>query len=288
MTFEKEKGRSLIVGIAAGLAGAATVALFATFGMTPAGAVVPLFASLAIIVGTAHYWKTLHAQGLHDEFRQVKRRLSVLEDSIAETQGLVQLSGLNQPFPLPFGGSWALTPDAAVVLAREVVIRRPEVVVELGSGVSTLLVGRLLRQLGRGRLISLDHDPSWARETRRQVLADGLQDYVEVVDAPMVRQKFDGQAFDWYRIPEQLRDIGEIDMITVDGPPQATDTGILSRYPALPAFAEQLSEQALIYVDDASRETEQAMVKKWLLQYPGWTSRMIDTVPGTCLLERQK
>jgi hypothetical protein len=77
-------------------------------------------------------------------------------------------------------------------------------------------------------------------------------------------------------------------MITVDGPPQATDTGILSRYPALPAFAEQLSEQALIYVDDASRETEQAMVKKWLLQYPGWTSRMIDTVPGTCLLERQK
>lgn len=284
----KQTISSIGFGVMAGLAGSALVGVYAWLGVVSAGAALPVFIVLLIIVGLAHYWKTLHMQAMRDEFIQVKRRLSLMDNGIAETQGLVQLSGLDQPFPMPFGGSWALTPDAAVVLAREVVVRKPGVVVELGSGASTVMVGRLLKQLGQGRLISLDHDPEWASQTRRYIIASGLQDIVEVIDAPLTRQQFDGKDFDWYRIPEQLRDIQQIDMITVDGPPQVTDTSILSRYPALPAFAAKLSPQAIIYVDDAGRETERNMINAWLQAYPGWASRMIDTIPGTCILERQE
>jgi len=237
-------------------------------------------------VSTAHYWKTSLVRSVHDELGQVKNRLSLLGDSITETQGLVQLSGLNQPFPMPFGGSWALTPDAAAILAREIAIRRPNIIVELGSGVSTLMVGRLLQQMGHGRLVSLDHDPGWAEQTRRNILANGLQEYVEVLDAPLTRQQFDGKEFDWYQIPDQLRQIKHIDMLTVDGPPQTADTAILARYPALPAFAAQLPDHAAIFIDDARRDTEQEMIEKWLQQYPGWKSRMIETIPGTCILEK--
>ena len=288
MTLAKEKTRSVGLGVTAGLAGAALSGIFALFGAASPGATIPVFIGLGIVVGTAHYWKTLHIQTIRDEFNQVKNRLSLLGNGIAETQGLVQLSGLNQPYPMPFGGNWALTPDAATILAREIAIRRPNTIVELGSGVSTLMVGRLLQQMGCGHLISLDHDPSWAEETRRHISANGLQDYVEVLDAPLTRQQFDGKDFNWYQIPEQLRHIGQIDMLTVDGPPQTIDSTMLARYPALPAFVAQLSRQALIFVDDAKRDTEQEMIKKWLQQYPGWKSKMIDTIPGTCFLEMQE
>ena len=288
MKLAQEKTRSLGFGIGAGLAGAALSALLALFGAASPGATMPVFIGITIVVGTAHYWKTLHIQTIQNEVNQVKNHLSLLGNGIAETQGLVQLSGLNQPYPMPFGGNWALTPDAAAILAREVAVRRPKTIVELGSGASTLMVGRLLQQIGSGHLISLDHDASWANETRRHISASGVQDYVTVLDAPLVRQQFHGGDFDWYQIPDQLRQVEQIDMLTVDGPPQTIDSTVLARYPALPAFAGQLSRQAVIFVDDAKRVTEQAMIQKWLQQYPGWKSKMIDTVPGTCFLEKQE
>lgn len=288
MILAKEQTRSLGFGLTAGLAGAALSGGFALFGAVPQGTTIPIFIGLTIIMASAHYWKTLQMQTMRDEFNQVKKELSLLGDGIAKTQGLVQLSDLNQPYPLPFGGSWALTPDAAAILAREIVIRRPNIIVELGSGVSTLMVGRLLQKMGCGHLISLDHDLSWAEDTRRHIAASGLQDYVEVLDAPLARQQFDARDFDWYQIPEQLRHIKQIDMLTVDGPPQTADATVLARYPALPAFAAQLSRRAVIFVDDTKRTTEQEMIKKWLQQYPEWKAKMIDTIPGTCFLERQE
>lgn len=286
MILENEKIKSLGIGIIAGLAGTALIGIFSLFGGVSTNVAIPVFISVAIVVGTAHYWKMLHIKTMHDELNQVKNRLSLLGDSITETQGLVQLTALNQPYPMPFGGSWALTPDAAALLAREIFIRRPDIIVELGSGVSTLMVGRLLQQMGCGHLISLDHDPGWAEETRRNILANGLQDYVEVLDAPLTRQQFDGKDFDWYQIPEQLRHINNIDMVTVDGPPQTIDSALLARYPALPAFAAQFSEHAVMFIDDAKRETEREMINLWLQNYPEWKSKMIDTIPGTCVLER--
>lgn len=287
MKTSTDMSRSLILAVAAGLTGALVNAVLASLGVSSAGASVPLFIGLSTIVGTTHYWKTHTARSMQDEFRHVRNRLALLGNGIRETQGLVQLSGLEHPYPMPFGGSWALTPDAAAILAREVAIRRPGVIVELGSGVSTVMVGRLLQQLGAGKLISLDHDTDWAAETRRHIAASGLQDFVEVYDAPLRRQEFDGREYEWYTLPDQLGDIEQIDMITVDGPPQSADTGILSRYPALPAFAGKLSARAVIYIDDARRDTEKAMVERWLENYPGWKSRMIETIPGTCLLEKQ-
>jgi predicted O-methyltransferase YrrM len=279
--------RSLGIACIAGLAGASLNAALASLGLSSGLATIPVAIGLIIIVSIVHYWKTLMMRILQDEFRQVRKHMSLLGNGISETQGLVQLAGLQEPYPMPFGGSWALTPDAATVLAREVAIRRPDVIVELGSGVSTVMVGRLLQQIGSGRLISLDHDPEWAEKTRRHVLASGLQDYVEVIDAPLEKQTIDGQEYDWYRIPEQLRQIERIDMLAVDGPPQSTDSEILSRYPALPVFANQFSDQAVIYVDDAKRVTETEMVRQWLQNYPGWKSWTFETIPGTCILERQ-
>jgi predicted O-methyltransferase YrrM len=278
--------RSILFGLAAGLVSAIMVGVAALLGATSWASATPIIIALAVGISILHYWKTLHFQTMREGFRQVTHRLSLLDDHISETQGLVQLSGYNHTYPMPFGGGWALTADAAVVLAREIALNRPRTIVELGSGVSTVLIGRMLKQAGVGQLFSLDHDPSWAEETRRHIQASGLQDHVVVLDAPLARQQFGGKDFNWYQVPEQLRQAGSIDLIIVDGPPQNLDPSGMPRYPALPAFLAQLSPQAMIYVDDAKRPQEQAMIKRWLQENPGFKSRMLETVPGTCLLER--
>ena len=99
MKLAKEKITSLGFGVAAGVIGAALSSVFVFFDSTSLDSVIPISIGLAIIIATAHYWKTLQVQSMHDEFSQVKRRLSVLGDGIAETQGLVQLSLGSIPAP---------------------------------------------------------------------------------------------------------------------------------------------------------------------------------------------
>src|SRR4051794_33189134 len=64
---------------------------------------------------------------------------------------------------------WAAAADFCELLVREVATRRPEVVVELGSGVSTLAVAEALTASGHGGLLSVEHDPDFAAATRRRL-----------------------------------------------------------------------------------------------------------------------
>lgn len=279
--------RSLALGLAAGLALALLTAAAAVYTRASFGAAIPVILALAAIVSLMHYWKTRLFTTLREEFRQVANRLTRMDEQILETQGLVQLTPYETPYPMPFGGGWALTADAAALMAREIALNTPETIVELGSGVSTVLIGRMLKQAGRGRLISLDHDPHWAEQTRRHVRASGVEDYVQVLDAPLARQRFGDQEFQWYQVPHQLDQAGEIDMLIVDGPPAALDPQGMPRYPALPTFQARLSARAVIYIDDAKRPQEQAMIERWQRELPGLEPMMYDTVPGTCLLRRK-
>jgi len=277
---------ALKAGLVVGASGAAATAVAAAVGLTSGTAIAPVGVVLCFLTMLTHYWKTQHARIAAEELDLIRRRFGALEQQIAEAQGLVQLGSLRLPYPLAFGGDYALTADAAAVLARQVALCRPNVVVELGSGVSTVLVGKLLQDQGHGRIYSLDHDSAWAEETRKQVRAAGLQDQAEVLDAPLSRQEVDGQHFLWYEIPAKVNELAQIDLLIVDGPPQAIDPNGLPRYPALPKLLPQLSADAAIFIDDAKRPGETEMVRRWVERFPGWKTTLLQTGPGTCLLYR--
>lgn len=78
---------------------------------------------------------------------------------LGDVHGLVRLAPYLQKLPLPIGGGWVLSGDAATLLARQALSRNSNVILELGSGVSTLILGQILRNKGQGRLRSIDHDP---------------------------------------------------------------------------------------------------------------------------------
>lgn len=279
--------KAIGVALAAGFIGSAMTALAAAVGLAPLGAAAPVGITVFCVVAALHYWKTQQALISTGNGKTARFAFKRVEDSLAEAQGLVQLRAADLPFPLAFGGTYALTADAAAVLAREVSMRRPQVVVELGSGVSTVLVGRLVQQRGAGRIYSLEHDVAWAVETRKLVSAAGLESFVEVLDAPLVDQQVGDQRFSWYAVPDVVHALGAIDLLIVDGPPQRIDPDGFPRYPALPVFAAQLSGNAAVFVDDANRPHETETVRLWLERFPEWEARWIPTVPGTCLLTRR-
>ncbi len=185
-----------------------------------------------------------------------------------EVEGLHQLFGRFRPrAPMPSSGQWALNPTDLLALLHLVEQRRPAVVVELGSGTSSIWIGYALEKLG-GRLISIDHEPEYADRTRRMVAAHGLQTVVEVRDAPLRPIEVRDEPYDWYDV-DALADVDGIDLLVVDGPPGST--GPMSRYPALDMLRHKLSRTAAVFLDDLSRADEQETLRRWAEENPGMT-----------------
>ena len=155
---------------------------------------------------------------------------------------------------------------------------------ELGSGSSTVLFAAALRANGGGRLISIEHDRTHAEHTRRCSSRRDLSDRVELMLAPLADLKLGGRVFQWYDLGALLMKLPEkIDLLFVDGPPGKVQS--LSRYPALPIFAQHLSPRALVIVDDGAREDELEMVRLWReLDGVGFEAEALDFLPHAPVL----
>ena len=185
--------------------------------------------------------------------------------------------------PLPPMRGWAASPDFLVLVLGEILACEPELVLELGSGVSTLISAYALRKLGKGKLISLDHDSGFLQKTQQQLKLHGLGDIVRAVHAPLTEINLNGVAWQWYDLgPVQLP--GTIDILVVDGPPAAIQAR--SRYPALPALAEHLSEHATVFLDDAARADEQAITREWALRHVDFTHELVNCEKGAAVFRR--
>ncbi|MBB6173376.1 putative O-methyltransferase YrrM [Nocardiopsis mwathae] len=175
-----------------------------------------------------------------------------------------------RPFaPTPRG--WAASPDVQRFVALAVLERQPALLVECGSGTSSIWLGETLRRTGTGRLVALEHDERYARLTRDMVAAHGLDGIVEVRFAPLADWRPPGDdagtaaARRWYHL-DSIHDLAGIDMLFVDGPP--TDASAEARYPAGPALLPLCSPSALVVLDDAQAADGRAVTERWLDDHP--------------------
>lgn len=201
------------------------------------------------------------------------RKLStVIKDQTREVEALLQLYAKIEPVePMPPSGRWALNPHSLLGLFSLVRRERPRVVVELGSGTSTVWIGYALAangDVGNARLISLDHDEAFAEQSRESVrLHADRTAATEVRFAPLRSVRLGDEEYQWYD-PTALADVRDIDLLLIDGPPGST--GPLARYPALPLLEDRLSDDAVIVLDDAGRDDEKKIIDRWS-QIPGLT-----------------
>ena len=185
-----------------------------------------------------------------------------------EFEATLQLfQGFTPRAPMPSSGDYALNPTDLLELLHLIRTRQPRLVLELGSGTSSVWIAYALEQAG-GRLISLDHDAGYAARTRAALAAHGLSGIAEVRDAPLTPVGIDGRDYPWYD-PETLADLHDIDFVLIDGPPAAT--GADARYPAMHMIEKRLADRATIVFDDAGRSDEQAAMTAWTQAYEGLT-----------------
>lgn len=196
-----------------------------------------------------------------------------------EVEALLQLYAWVKPNePMPPSGQWAMNPQGLLALIALVRRNRPRIVLELGSGTSTIWIGHALASNGpvegngstmAGRLVSLDHDPGYA--ARSQELADLHSDEMapaEIRVAPLTPLRLGTEEYFWYS-REALKDITGIDMLIIDGPPGGTCP--LARYPAVPILIDRLADGAMIVLDDATRDDEKAAAERWIAEIAGIT-----------------
>ena len=206
------------------------------------------------------------------------------EQRLRHVQALLSLFSLNEyRAPLPPLTGWAASAELAATVYALVRAERPERVVELGSGASTLVIAYALEQNGRGRVTSLDHDETYAASTARTLERHGLTAWGRVLHAPLVDVRLEGERWPWYDL-SRLPDEGPIDLLVIDGPPK--ELRAMARYPAVPLLFDRLSPTAVVVLDDAYRKDERKAVARWREALGPFDLEVVPSPKGTAVLRR--
>lgn len=136
-------------------------------------------------------------------------------------------------------------------------------ILECGSGLTTVLLGVIAQRVGT-KLWSLEHLPTWGERVRQCLRRYGITS-VELCTEPL--KNYGG--FDWYAAPLASMPI-DFALVICDGPPSATRGG---RYGLVSVMKRSLAPGCIILLDDAEREQEQAVARRWLLELPSGCER---------------
>lgn len=200
------------------------------------------------------------------EFLQNNRKLKDLTkramyETVQEVEALSQLEKLfTGALPRPLLGGFAMTPTAMLALVGEILRSKPALVVEFGSGTSTVWLAQAFALNGEGRLVSIEHLQEFYDKTLAALQVAGLGEWVDLRLAPLEEIEVNGEIFNWYA-SSAVQGLREVDIFIVDGPPGFT--GRLARYPAVPLLEDSLADRSLVVVDDADREDELATIERW-------------------------
>ncbi len=214
--------------------------------------------------------------------KEIKKEIKQTFRQLEALQNLSAVLPANDVVPATRG--WAASPDLLVVLVDLVISERPSLVVECGSGASTLWLALAMRRFKiDGRIIALDHDPVFGGKTREFLARHDVRDLAEVRDAPLESFSLDGETYSWYA-RRAWEDLTGIDLLFVDGPPAAT--GHQARYPALPLLSGSLSRAATVVLDDLVVPDMQKVLRLWLDAYPDFGSEVLPLEKQAAVLRR--
>lgn len=225
-----------------------------------------LLTGFFILLMATTYYLRLEKKITENQQNLMQSLIEKNANALKQMENLQHLHSFIKPvFPLPNTGGWAASPDLLAIIFKQIIINKPSVIIELGSGTSTLYIGHLLKDQNiKGKLFSVDHDPIYAMTTRENVKHAGLDEQVAVYTCPIEPLTVKGKEWLWYGISKM--EIPQINFLIVDGPIGSLQKK--SRYPAMPLLFEKLAPGAIIILDDYNRPDEQALVQDWLNEFP--------------------
>lgn len=187
---------------------------------------------------------------------------------------------------------WPISPDFALYLIELLECNDYDLVIEFGSGTSTVLVARALAKIAPQRhgkpatvQVAFEHLDQFHSQTLARLQQAALAHAVQLVHAPLQPYAAaNGNTYDYYACQSALAElakrtppVGLRVLMLVDGPPAAT--GKHARYPALPVvLAQYAGAQLDILLDDYIRDDEKEIAQLWLsdLQQAGYTPALLE------------
>lgn len=198
--------------------------------------------------------------------------------------------------PLSFHG-WPISPDIGLHIAGLIDSNNYDVIIEFGSGTSTVLMAKALISKQRGvqtkaitntsstteistlennfsdlpaRIVSFEHNSLYHGKTAQALQENGVEHLVDLAYTPLVDYQYkDGSQYLYYNCNAKLQELANIFkgrkaniLVLVDGPPGATNKN--ARFPALPHLLNILPEHSYtVIMDDYARDEEKETFSLW-------------------------
>jgi predicted O-methyltransferase YrrM len=167
---------------------------------------------------------------------------------------------------LPNLGSWKADTGLLALVAEHILTRKPKLVVEFGTGASTLIVARALQMAGGGTFISFEQHPEFVEATRAWLGEHGLQADLRAVPLIPSPAGWPGLWYDHGPLPD------DIDLLLIDGPPWTL-------HPFTRGSAEMLFRQiapgGTILLDDGARPGERLIARRWREAWPDFSFTLL-------------
>jgi hypothetical protein len=162
-------------------------------------------------------------------------------------------------------GTWSMSPATLNFLEDEIHAQQPTVVLELGSGLSTICLAQYMHEThgpsGGTYVCSLEQDLGVIERTVPRLRAMGLEKHVQIFHAPLSWQVIEGVKTSCYSLPRSFMEtIATLrpGFVVIDGPATETD-----RFGTLPLIRPYLNPNARFYLDDALRDGELDVAENW-------------------------
>lgn len=194
----------------------------------------------------------------------------MLEDKYLDLLAATQLNTLlhHGRVYLPFTNS-SLRLASISVLLNDIVINNRKFIVELGSGLTTFLIGQLINQnnLKSVQVLSIEENKEWFEFMKKMLVSLNLTEQISLIHAPLVANEYSKNSLKWYDsklISDKLKEMSlSVDCILVDGPSAWYEEIEMARYPALPYFINFMSDNSIIFLDDSNRNGEKKIIEEW-------------------------
>ncbi len=160
----------------------------------------------------------------------------------------------------PSFGGWSVESDLCQFVGKFCETYRPAKVLEIGTGLSTLILADEVSKQHVREVFSIDHIKSFQDQTKATLKKRSQSHLVHFHHFPLGLTYEGGKLFYFYKVPNNfLIKNGPFDLVLVDGPPGFYK----SREAVLYKIYPYLSRQALIVLDDAKRNLEQTCLENW-------------------------
>jgi hypothetical protein len=169
------------------------------------------------------------------------------------------------PFSVP-----SLRPFCLAQMLNDIVTNNRKSIVEFGSGVSTIMIGRLIKKNGLdARLVTVEHDKGWADVLAGILRKEAIDDVIDIIHAPLKPTRLSVENNLWYdvNVLDGQTAGRQFDMVIIDGPTAWQKGTELARFPAVPYVISKLGRRFSIYLDDADRPGETSIQQMWHKNY---------------------